>query len=132
MTQPTPEHPPESVGIQLTRMEGKLDRVADRVADLRHRVDAHADEIGDLKSKTQSLAEGATAAEKTALALAVALKDAKEATEATARLEADKFAVAEREAATKAALGWSPITRVFAVVAGLAIAFNLYQSLTGR
>ena len=132
MTQPVPEHPSESVAIQLTRMEGKLDRVGDRVADLRHRVGEHDQEIDVLKSKTQSLSEGALAAEKTALALAVALKDAKEATEATARLEADKFAVAEREAATKAALGWSPITRVFAVVAALAIAFNLYQTLTGK
>ena len=132
MTQPTPEHPPESVLVILARMEGKLDRVGDRVDDLRHRVDEHDGEIGTLKSRTQSLAEGALAAEKTALALAVALKDAKEATEATARHEADKSAVAEREAATKAALGWSPVTRVFAAGSFILAAILIYQAVTGK
>ena len=122
----------EPVIIQLTRMEGKLDRVGDRVSDLRHRVDAHDGEIGSLKSLTQSLSEGATAAEKTALALAVALKDAKETAEAAARAETAKAAAVAAETAARSALGWSPITRVFAVVAALAIAFNLYQTLTGK
>ena len=130
MTNNAPD-PSEPVIIQLTRMEGKLDRVGDRVDDLRHRVDAHDGEIGTLKSKTQSLSEGALAAEKTALALAVALKDAKEATEATARLEADKFAVAEREAQTKAALGWSPVTKVFAAGSFILAAVLIYQAITG-
>ena len=124
-----PEH--ESMVVQLTRMEGKLDRVGDRVSDLRHRVDEHDTEIGGLKSLTQSLSEGATAAEKTALALAVALKDAKETAEAAARAETAKAAAVAQETAARAALGWSPITRVFAVVAAIAIVFNLYQTLAG-
>ena len=125
-----PEH--ESMVVQLTRMEGKLDRVADRVSDLRHRVDAHDGEIGGLKSLTQSLSEGATAAEKPAVALAVALKDAKETAEAASRAEVSKAATAAQDKAARDALGWSPITRVFAVVAALAIVFNLYQTLSGR
>ena len=123
--------PTDSVGIQLTRMEGKLDRVGDRVSDLRHRVDAHDVEIGGLKSLTQSLSEGATAAEKTAIALAVALRDAKETAETASRSEVAKTAAASQEAAARAALGWSPVTRVFAVIALVAIVFNLYQTLTG-
>jgi len=121
----------ESSAVQLTRMEGKLDRVIDRVSDLRGRVDRHEAEIDILRSQTQSLREGFDASEGKAVALALALKEAKEAQEATGRTEAAKAAMAEREAAARSALGWSPVTRVFAVVAALAILFNLYQGLTG-
>ena len=126
----TDSAPAEPVIVQLTRMEGKLDRVADRVSDLRHRVDAHDTEIGTLKSLTQSLSEGATAAEKTAIALATALKDAKETAEAAARSESVKAAAVAQETATKAALGWSPVTRVFASAGAVLLAINIYQALT--
>ena len=80
----------------------------------------------------QGLADEAKASRETAIALATALKDAKETAEGTARTEANKAATAAREAKTKDALGWSPVARVFAAVAALAIAFNLYQGLTGH
>ena len=121
----------ESSAVQLTRMEGKLDRVIDRVSDLRGRVDQHETKIDTLQSQTQSLREGFDAAEGKAIALALALKDAKEAQEATGRTEASKAAIAEREAAARSALGWSPITRLFAVVTVLLAAILIYQALTG-
>ena len=52
----------------------------------------------------------------------------REAVETTAQVEAAKKQSEEREAATKAALGWSPITRLFAVLAAVLIAVNLYQN----
>lgn len=123
--------PNESSAVQLTRMEGKLDRVIDRVSDLRGRVDRHEGEIDTLKSQTQSLREGFDASEGKAVALALALKEAKEAQEATGRTEASKAALAEREAAARSALGWSPITRLFAVMAAVLVAIVIYQALTG-
>ena len=123
---------PESTSVQLTRMEGKLDRVVDRVDDLRDRVDLHDTSIDTLKSQTQSLADGATASKDTAVALALALKDAKETAEATARSEAAKATAITKESETRAALGWSPVTRLFAVLAAIAIMYNLYQTVSGR
>ena len=80
------EHPGESVLVQLTRMEGKLDRVADRVDDLRARVDSHDNDITGLKSSTQRLDEQATAEQAKAVALAAALKEA----EATRRQKSEQ------------------------------------------
>ena len=120
--------PDEPVLVVLTRMEGKLDRVADRVTDLRARVDNHENEIGVLKSTTQSLQEGAAASKDTAVALALALKDAKETAEGAARSEAAKMAAIATDQTAKAALGWSPITKLFAVVAALAFVVNIYQA----
>jgi len=121
----------ESSAVQLTRMEGKLDRVIDRVSDLRGRVDRHETEIDTLKSRTQSLTEGAKASTEKAEALALALKEAKEAVEATALQETNKAHLAEREAAARSALGWSPITRLFAVMAAVLTAIVIYQALMG-
>jgi peptidoglycan hydrolase CwlO-like protein len=115
--------------VQLTRMEGILNRVADRVTDLRGRVDQHEAAIGVLKSRTQSLVEGAKASTEKAEALALALKEAKEAVEATALQEANKAQVAAREKSERDALGWSPVTKVFAVGAATAVAVNVYQAL---
>ena len=120
------EHTP----VQLARMEGVLNLVADRVSGLITRVDRHEGEIGTLKSQTQTLALEAKASKDTAEALALALKDAKEAVEATSRAEAAKAETSAREEATKAALGWSPITKLFAVLAGVLIAVNIYQAMT--
>ena len=46
--------------------------------------------------------------------------------------KAEESATATREAEEKAALGWSPITRLFAALAALAILFNLYQTISGK
>ena len=121
---------PEPVVVQLTRMEGKLDRVADRVNDLRVRVDRNDTEIATLKSTTQSLTEGANASKETAVALALALKDAKDTQESTARAESAKAAVVAADVASRAALGWSPITRLFALSSLALVALNIYQILT--
>jgi len=121
----------ESVSVSLARMEGKLDLVSDRVSGLITRVDRHESDIGALKSLTQTLKEGAVADREKAEALALALKEAKEAVEATALQEANKATVKAREEKDKAALGWSPVTKLFAIVAALLVVVNLYQALYG-
>jgi len=110
-------------------MEGVLNLVADRVSGVITRVDRHESDISMLKSLTQTLDLGAKASKDTAEALALALKDAKEAVEATSRAEAAKAETSAREDATKAALGWSPITKLFAILAGVLIAVNIYQAI---
>lgn len=122
---------PESVMIKLTRMEGKLDNLHDRLSDMRPRVDRHDKEIGDLRLKVQALKQGATASAHTAEALAKALREAKEATEATARADIDKLAHSAREEERRAALGWSPVTKVFAVAAGMLTAIVILQQVMG-
>jgi hypothetical protein len=62
----------------LTRIEGVLNLVADRVSGLMVRMDRHDSEIGSLKATTQTLREQAVARDATALALAAALKEADE------------------------------------------------------
>lgn len=122
---------PESMLIQLTRMEGTLNLIDHKVDAVGARMDRAETDIDGLKSLTQTLKEGAASSEKTAAALALALKEAKETAEGTARAETAKAAAAQHEIDARAALGWTPITRLFAVVAALAIVFNLYQGLTG-
>lgn len=104
----------EPTPVQLTRMEGVLNLVAERVVNLSGRVDAHdheikvqAGEIAELKSSTQTLKEQAEADKKTAVALALALKEADE------------------NRRTKAETSWSPWTKVFAVLAALAIVWQI-------
>ena len=68
----------ESTLVLLTRIEGKLDLVKDRVSGLATRVDRHDSEIGNLKAATQTLREQAVAGAEKAVALATALKEADE------------------------------------------------------
>jgi len=60
----------------------------------------------------------------------IRVSSAKEAVEATGRAEDAKAETSAREDAPKAALGWSPITKLFAVLAGVLIAVNIYQAMT--
>jgi chromosome segregation ATPase len=129
MPQPIEPREAENTPVQLARMEGVLNLVADRVSGLITRVDRHEAAIGDLTSRTQSLQEGAKASTEKAEALALALKEAKEAVEATALQEANKAQVAAREKSDRDALGWSPVTKVFAVGAAAAVGVNFYQAL---
>ena len=131
MPNPTEPRLLENTPVQLARMEGVLNLVADRVSGLITRVDRHEGEIGTLKSLTQSLKEGAKASTEKAEALALALKEAKEAVEATALAESNKAQAAARESATRAALGWSPITKLFAIATAALVVVNIYQALTG-
>lgn len=110
--------PEEPTPVQLTRMEGILNLVAERVSNLGGRVDTHDREfdsvkadISGLQSLTQTLREGADADKKTAVALALALKEADE----TRR--------------TKSEASWSPITKVFAVLAAVGVLVTIWYSL---
>jgi nitrogenase subunit NifH len=96
----------ESTPVQLTRMEGILKLVNYKTDNLVTSVAEHAKSISVLKLDVARLAQEAEADKKTVVQTAQALKDAKEAAEATARIEAQK---AERT--------WTPMTRLFAAVA---------------
>jgi len=113
---------PESVPVQLTRMEGKLDLVQQRMNDLVPRVDRHEGEIAGLQLETQRLSLEAKARDETAIALAVALKDAKETQEATSRAEAAKEAAKEGQK-------WSPIQRLVLVGGVVSVAVQVLQAL---
>lgn len=106
----------EPTPVQLTRMEGVLNLVAERVVNLSGRVDGHDHElksqgsdIAELKSSTQSLKEQADADKKTAVALALALKEADE------------------NRRTKAESSWSPWQKALAVLAGLYIIWQIVE-----
>ena len=92
----------ESTPVQLTRIEGVINLVADRVGGLITRVDRHDSEIGELKSQTQTLREQAVAGAEKAVALATALKEADES---------------RRNKDTQV---WSPFQKMLAVIAVLA------------
>ena len=102
-------NPSESVSVQLTRMEGVLNLVGYKVTDLVIRVDRHERDLGELKLSTQQLAADAVARDATVAATAKALREAKEAQDATARAEVSK---SERT--------WSPFTKIFATIAAVA------------
>jgi len=120
----------ESMHVQLTRMEGVLNLVAERTVHLDVRMEKVEVRASSLEAATQRLDLESEARDKTAVALALALKEAKEVVETTAQAEATKKQSDDREAAAKAALGWSPITKLFAILAAVLIAVNLYQALS--
>ena len=103
---------PEAVPIQLTRMEGKFDLVIQRLDDLVPRVTRVETEVADLKSATQRLDLEAAARDQKAIALAVALKEAKEAQE---------------KDDTKA---WTPLQRLVLVGGAVLAALQIYQAFT--
>lgn len=119
----------ELIPVQLTRMEGVLNLVLERTTNLTSRMDRVEGRTSSLEAVAQRLDLEATARDRTAIALALAVKEAKEAIEATARTKQNDAATAEREQVDKAALGWSPITKLFAVLAAVLIVVNLYQAL---
>lgn len=102
----------ESVPIQLTRMEGKFDLVIQRLDDLVPRVTRVEVGFAELEKTTQRLDLEAVARDQKAVALAIALKDAKEAQ------EADE---------TKA---WTPVQRLALVATAVLGAIQIYQLLT--
>lgn len=111
-----------SLIVALTRVEGKLDRIGDRVVDLRASAERHQIDIDLLKSLTQTLQEGAAASKETAVALALALKDAKETQEATARAEITK----STQVAAESDRSWVPYARALAIVLALVAIGTLY------
>ena len=94
-----------------------LNLVGYKVTDLVIRVDRHERDLGELKLSTQQLAADAVARDATVAATAKALREAKEAQDATARAEVSK---SERS--------WSPFTKFFAVIAALAASWAVVSS----
>jgi len=97
----------ESVPVVLARMEGKLDRVNDRVDDLIPRVNGIEARLTAQEILTLSLSKDAEAEEAKKIALALALKEADE----TRRNQSEQ--------------SWTPIQRFMAVVVGLGAAIAL-------
>ena len=100
--------------MQLTRMEGVLNLIVERLGTVAGRVDGHDRDIkqlneghAELKSETQTLREQAEADKATAVALALALKEADE------------------NRRKKSESSWSPWTKVFAVLAALYIIWQI-------
>lgn len=96
--------PPDSTPVQLTRMEGTLNLINHQLGELVARVALHESRIGVIELSVQRLGDAAVANERTVEQTAKALKDAKEATEATARAEMQK-----------SEQSWSPVSRTLAV-----------------
>lgn len=71
----------------------------------------------DLTLAVQELAGEAKASRETAQALALALKDARETAKGVADADEAKVNAAQKVAADKAALGYSPITKLYAFAA---------------
>lgn len=98
----------ESAAVQLARLRGALDLVARLVEDLAPRVSTHDEAIHSLNLAAQRLDGEAVSREKTVLATAIALKDAKDAQDAALRSEN-----------AKSDQSWTPMTRLFAGVSAV-------------
>lgn len=96
----------EPVPVQLTRMEGNLKLILFQVTDVSRRTGHLEDKVSNLELETQRLRLDAESSQRTVVATATALREAKEAAEATARAEA-----------AKSDQSWSPALRL-SVVAG--------------
>jgi len=107
----------ESVPVMLVRMEGKLDRVNDRVDDLIPRVNKIEARLTAQEILTLSLSKDADAEEAKKIALALALKEADE----TRRNQSER--------------SWTPIQRFMAVLASIigavTLAIYLYSTVKG-
>jgi len=99
----------EAMAITLTRMEGKLDSVVEKVSDLRAEVTQHRGEIRALQSVTQQLESDMKGAEEARTLAAAAVKAADEARVATAKAVVDN-----------STQRWTPFQRSFAAVVAMA------------
>jgi septal ring factor EnvC (AmiA/AmiB activator) len=77
------------MAVTLTRMEGKLDNVMEKVGDLRAEVTQHRGEIRALQSVTQQLESDMKSAEEARMSAATAVKDADAARVAQAKALVD-------------------------------------------
>ena len=115
----------EAMAVTLTRMEGKLDNVVEKVSDLRAEVTLHRIEIGKLQSTTQKLESDMKGAEEARTLAAAAVKDADAARVAQAKALVDN-----------STQRWTPWERfggaigTLAVIAGTLFAF--YQTFKGH
>lgn len=113
--------PAEPVPVQLTRMEGMLQLIAYKVDSLVVTVARHGEQIAALLLTTQRLEQDAESSKATVIATAKALREAKEAQEATARAES-----------AKDDQSWTPITRMFAVLAAAGGLVAAVATFTGQ
>ena len=103
----------EAVPTTLARIEGTVNRVADRVDGLIARMDRTESAVATLQALTQRLDLDATARDKTAVALALALKDA------------------ELERRTKDTATWSPFQKTATVIIALVGLGSFYLQSKG-
>lgn len=112
--------PADSTPVQLTRMEGTLNLINFQLAAMTPRVDNHESRIGNIELSVQRLGDAAVADKLTVEQTARALKDAKEATEATARAELQKSESA-----------WNPVARLSVAAAVLSSMVAFYFAING-
>ena len=98
----------EAMMVTLTRMEGKLDNVVDKVSDLRAASIRNRADIDKLQSGQQQLESDMKGAEETRLATALAVKTADEARVAAAKAQVDS---SDRK--------WSPALRLAVIFGSL-------------
>jgi len=117
--------PAESVPVTLARMEGNINLILFQVTQVASRVDhvevvleSHANRLGTLEKGQQGLSDGMIARDRTAIEKAQALKDAKDAQEATARAES-----------AKSDQTWSPFAKMFAVAAFIGVLVSIWVSV---
>jgi hypothetical protein len=106
----------EAPPVVLARMEGKLDRIQDRVSELVPRVGRLEERTKALEDVTLSLSKDAAAEEAKKIALALALKEADE----TRRNQSEQ--------------SWTPIQRFMAILASVigAVSLGIYLYSTMR
>jgi len=116
MPQPIEPREAESMAITLTRMEGKLDGVVEKVSDLRAEVTQHRGDIHQLQSKTQQLESDMQGAEEARTLAAAAVKAADEARVAAAKAQVDN-----------STQQWSPYMKLYATLGAFAaVATTIY------
>ena len=113
----TDDNPGELPSVQLTRMEGILALIAYKVDSVVPRVDNHDQRIGALELSTQRLGDEAEARDATVAVTAKALREAKEAQDATAN--------AER---IQAETAWTPYARMATLAAALSSVVAIYYA----
>jgi len=116
MPNPTEPREAESMAITLTRMEGKLDGVVEKVSDLRAEVTMHRGEIRSLQSTTQQLESDMKGAEEARGLAALAVKNADEARVAAAKAQVDN-----------STQRWTPAMRLYSTLGAIAaVAATIY------
>jgi len=104
------------MAVTLTRMEGKLDGVVEKVSDLRSEVGQHRLQIGQLQSTTQQLESDMKGAEEARTLAAAAVKAADEARVAAAKAQVDN-----------STQRWTPAMRLYSTLGAIAaVAATIY------
>lgn len=110
--------PADTTPIQLTRMEGTLNLINFQLAAMTPRVDDHERRLSITELMVQRLGDAAAADKLTVEQTARALKDAKEAADATARAELQKSETA-----------FSPVARLATAAAILSSLVAFYFAI---